>query len=184
DEQEVDRLLRRQGLTPSATWIAMSLSARWSTKRWPARSFAAPADHLQREGAGPVVLIGGAEEQGDVEEVKKFMVTKPIDLTGQTPVGLLPALLKTAAVLVTNDSGPMHIAAAVNTPVVSLFGPTSPTRTGPYGAGHAVLMYRIPCSPCFSRVCHNMPQLECLTSISPEQVLAAVRERLAVKLAH
>ena len=84
-------------------------------------------------------MIGGPEERADVAAVSAMMKTPVIDLAGATTVGLLPALLSKASLLVTNDSGPMHIAAAVGTPVVALFGPTSAVRTGPYGAGHDVL---------------------------------------------
>src|SRR5205823_8953974 len=65
-------------------------------------------------------------------------------------------------------SGPMHLAAAVGTPVIALFGPTDPARTGPYGAGHTVLRSGVPCSPCFSRQCSNAVELECLTARSEE----------------
>ncbi len=78
--------------------------------------------------------------------------------------------------MVTNDSGPMHIAAAVGVPVVALFGPTSEVRTGPYGAGHRVLTSAVPCRPCFSRVCHNSVPLECLQLVQPGQVLDAARQ--------
>ena len=99
-------------------------------------------------------------------------------------MGLLPALLSKASLLITNDSGPMHVAAAVGTPVVALFGPTSVVRTGPYGAGHRVLVTEISCRPCLSRTCKNPVQLECLTRISHEQVVAAARDQLAVHSVH
>jgi len=81
-------------------------------------------------------------------------------------------------VLLANDYGPMHVAAAVGTPVVAISGPTSPARTGPYGKGHRVLANQIPCSPCFSRTCRNSIQLECLTSITAEEAIEAVRDQL------
>ncbi|MDH4186451.1 MAG: glycosyltransferase family 9 protein, partial [Nitrospira sp.] len=134
DYDEVDRLLSRSGVAAGANWVAMNVSARWPTKRWPAASFAEVADRLQQEGRGPVVMIGGPDERADVAAVRGQMKTSAaIDLTGATGVGLLPALLQRAALLITNDSGPMHIAAAVGTPIVALFGPTSAARTGPYG---------------------------------------------------
>ncbi len=180
DEEQVHALLRRHGLSPSTPWIAMNVSARWPTKRWPPEYFAQTADRLQQDGAGPVVLCGGPGDRVDAETVKQSMRTQPVDVTGETPVGLLPTLLKCAAVLVTNDSGPMHVAAAVGTPVVSVFGPTSPVRTGPYGTGHVVLTHNVPCRPCYSRECQNVTRLECLTGLSPDRVIEAVRERLAV----
>ncbi|MDO8358317.1 MAG: glycosyltransferase family 9 protein [Nitrospirota bacterium] len=175
DYDEVDRLLSRSGVMPGMSWVAMNVSARWPTKRWPASSFAEVADQLQQEGCGAVVMIGGPDERVDVAAVKGEMKTPAIDLAGATTVGLLPALLSKASMLITNDSGPMHIAAAVGTPVVALFGPTSEVRTGPYGAGHAVLTEPVPCRPCFSRTCHNSLPLECLKMVSPQQVLAAAR---------
>lgn len=184
DEEQVHALLRRHGLSPGTPWIAMNVSARWPTKRWPPEYFAQAADRLQQDGAGPVVLCGGPGDRSDVEAVKQLMRTMPIDVTGETPVGLLPALLKSAAVLVTNDSGPMHVAAAVGTPIVAVFGPTSPVRTGPYGAGHTVLTHDVPCRPCYSRRCLNSVERECLVSIAPGKVVEAVHEQLTRRLAH
>jgi len=185
DHDEVDRLLSRSGLTPGMSWVAMNVSARWPTKRWPAASFAEVADRLQQEGYGAVVMIGGPDERVDVAAVRAEMKTPAIDLAGTTTVGLLPALLSKASVLITNDSGPMHIAAAVGTSVVALFGPTSAVRTGPYGVGHDVLTGKVPCSPCFSRTCHNTLPLECLRTVSPQQVLAAARaQRSLTRIIH
>ena len=183
DYHEVDRVLSRFGVTPGTSWVAMNVSARWQTKRWPLTSFAEVADRLQQEGFGAVVMIGGPNERADIAEVNKMMKTPAVDLAGATTVGLLPALLSRASLLITNDSGPMHIAAAVGTPIVALFGPTSAIRTGPYGVGHAVLTGKVPCSPCFSRTCHNTVLLECLKMVSPQQVLAAARAQRAQRMA-
>jgi heptosyltransferase I len=182
DYNEVDRILNRFGVTPGMSWVAMNVSARWPTKRWPAASFAEVADGLRQEGYGAVVMIGGPDERADIAEVNRMMKIPAIDLAGATTVGLLPALLSRASLLITNDSGPMHVAAAVGTPIVSLFGPTSAIRTGPYGVGHNVLMGKVPCSPCFSRTCHNTLPLECLKKVSPQQVLAAARAQRSQRM--
>ncbi len=183
DRQLVDRLLSQAGLKPRTVWIGMNVSARWPTKRWPAASFAAVADRLQSEQLGRVVLIGGPGERTHVAEVKALMNTTPVDLAGASAVGLLPALLSQAAMLITNDSGPLHVAAGVGTPVVALFGPTSEIRTGPYGQGHRVLSAPVACRPCFSRTCHNMRALECLQLVTADQVVEAVRAQLTTKVA-
>ena len=178
DFEEVDRLLSRSGVMPGTSWAAMNVSARWPTKRWPAASFAEVGDRLQQEGYGAVVMIGGPDERADVAAVSKKMKTSAIDLAGATTVGLLPALLSRASLLITNDSGPMHIAAAVGTPLVALFGPTSVVLTGPYGTGpYDVLTGKVPCRPCLSRTCHNAQPLECLQTVSPERVLQAARSQ-------
>ena len=182
DHDEIDRLLSLSGVAPGTSWVAMNVSARWPTKRWPAASFAEIADRLQQERFGAVVMIGGPEERADVAAVSAMMKTSVVDLAGATTVGLLPALLSKASLLVTNDSGPMHIAAAAGTPVVALFGPTSAALTGPYGVGHRTLTGNVPCSPCFSRTCHNTLLLECLRTVSPEQVLAAARAQRSLRM--
>lgn len=182
DHDEVDRLLSRSGVTPETSWVAMNVSARWPTKRWPAASFAEVADRLQQEGWGAVVMIGGPADRADVAAVIEKMKTLAINLAGASTVGLLPALLSKASLLITNDSGPMHIAAAAGTRVVALFGPTSAVRTGPYGVGHSVLTGHVPCRPCFSRTCHNALFLECLRIVSPDQVLAAARAQRSLRM--
>jgi 3-deoxy-D-manno-octulosonic-acid transferase/heptosyltransferase-1 len=96
-------------------------------------------------------------------------------VAGETTLRELAALYKEASLLLTTDSGPMHLAAAVGTPVVALFGPTSPERTGPYGAGHVVIRKGLACSPCFRKACDT---LECMKTIGVEEVFQAVRERL------
>jgi heptosyltransferase I len=177
DRDEVERLMVRAGIGSGTNWVAINVSARWPTKRWPAASFATVADQINGEGLGPVLFIGGPDDRADIAAVRGMMKTGSIDLAGAFPVGLLPSFLAKADLLITNDSGPMHIAAAVGTPVVAVFGPTSPIRTGPYGSGHMVLTHKIACSPCFSRVCENKAYLACLTEITPDQVFSAVTRR-------
>ncbi len=157
--------------------VAVNPSARWATKQWSPESFAAVADALHKQGVR-VALVGAPDDGAVGEQVVRYMQTPPLNLIGKTTLKELIALLRVVRVLVTNDSGPMHLAAAVGTPVVALFGPTDPARTGPYGAGHTILRSGVPCSPCFSRRCTNAIELECLTAIHPEQVAEAVLKRL------
>lgn len=181
DDQAITALLNQQGVTDRQRWVAMNVSARWPTKRWPIQSFAKLIDQLHEAGFGPVVLLGAPSEREAADAVSRMTAQPPSSLVGQTGIGLLPALLRKAEVLVTNDSGPMHVAAAVGTPVVAMFGPTSPARTGPYGASHQVLRTGIPCSPCFSRRCANVSRLECLTAIAPSEVFRAVQQVLQAR---
>jgi heptosyltransferase-1 len=178
DHKAVADVLARHGLSEKTRWIAINPFARWPTKRWPLESFAGVADRIQQQGWGRIVLFGGGGDKPQAQAMMQRMHTAAVDVTGEMPIKLLPALLESAAVLLTNDSGPMHIAAAVGTPVVALFGPTNPARTGPYGSRHTILQHKIPCSPCYSRRCHNVSHLECLVNISEDTVLAAVRDSL------
>jgi lipopolysaccharide heptosyltransferase I len=182
DRAEVRALFRHKGVALDQPWIAMNVSARWSTKRWSLGSFAAVLDRLHQEGLGPVVVIGSAGDRHDAEQLRALTNSPFLDLTGAVSLGVLPALLSKAAVMITNDSGPMHIAAALGVPVAAIFGPTSAVRTGPYGAGHRVLTASIPCRPCFSRVCRHSPEMECLHLVTPNDVAEATK-RLVVAYA-
>lgn len=179
DLTAVRELFQHHGCSIDKPWVAMSVGARWLTKRWPLTSFAAVADHLYESHRAPVVIIGGADDQLDADRLQSLMKRPCINLSGEVPLRCLPALLSKATVMITNDSGPMHIAAACGVPVVAMFGPTSATRTGPYGPGHHVLTGQISCSPCFSRVCRHDPEMECLTRITPAHVTDVVRPLLA-----
>ena len=168
-EKRLRQLLNSAGVSSGIALVTINAGARWPTKQWPPASFAQVADQLQKEGIR-VAVIGGPDETDPGHAVVRHMTTSPIDLVGKTSIKELIALLRRSCLLITNDSGPMHLAAALNTPVVALFGPTDPGRTGPHGAGHLVFRSGIPCSPCLSRRCLNPKALECLTSISSEHV--------------
>jgi lipopolysaccharide heptosyltransferase I len=182
DLEVVQNVFHREGLSVDRPWIAMNVSTRWRTKRWLPGSFAAVLDRLHEEGLGPVVVIGSTGDRADAEQLRTLAKSPFIDLTGAVPLGCLPALLSKAALMITNDSGPMHIAAAVGIPVIAIFGPTSEVRTGPYGPGHRVLTAPIPCRPCFSRVCRHDPELECLHLITPNDAAEAARRLLAARV--
>ena len=175
----VQRLFERHNYSIDRPWVAMNVGARWPTKRWPLTSFSAVANLLYESHRDPIVLIGSLDDRPSVERLRALMNRPCIDLSGEVPLKCLPALLSKAAAMITNDSGPMHIAAACGIPVVAMFGPTSATRTGPYGEGHHVLTGRVSCSPCFSRVCSHDPEMECLTLIAPAHVADVVQPLLA-----
>jgi heptosyltransferase-1 len=108
------------------------------------------------------------------------MMTQPsINLEGQTSLRDLAYLYTLSALLVTTDSGPMHIAAAVKTPTVALFGPTDPTRTGPYGKNHIVIRKELPCSPCFLKRCDTN---RCMQEISTDEVFEAIKNVMKNRL--
>ena len=173
-DARVDALLAAAGVRAGTRLVALNPSARWITKRWPAESFAAVGDWLQRYGGARVAVVGSGKERSAGDDVIRLMQTTPLDLVGKTTMKELIALLRRLRVFITNDSGPMHLAAAVGTPVIAPFGPTDPGRTGPYGDGHHVLRSSVPCSPCFSRRCANPVTVECLTAIRPQQVIELV----------
>jgi len=105
------------------------------------------------------------------ENIASLARYKPVILTGKITLLQLGAVLKQCALLVTGDTGPLHIATAMGTSVVALFGAADPSRTGPLGAGHRVVQAKgVPCVPCRSRACNNAIPLECMKRISPKDV--------------
>lgn len=170
-ESWVDRYWEEAGIQPKETVCVLHPAARWATKRWPAERFALLADRLAVEQGWRVILVAGAAERAQAESVCRQMRQPVIDLSGRTTLPQLAALLKRAALLVTNDSGPMHLAVAVGTPVVAIFGPTDPRAVGPYGTGHTVLKKDIDCSLCTRKQC--VKELACLSAISVDEVVDA-----------
>jgi lipopolysaccharide heptosyltransferase I len=171
DMATIREIAERRGFSVDRPWIAMNVGARWPTKRWPLTSFAAVLDQLYEAQLSPVVVIGSADERPQMDSLKALARSPFIDLCGEIPLKCLPSLLSKATAMITNDSGPMHIAAALGIPVIAMFGPTSAVRTGPYGTGHHVLSGQVSCSPCFSRVCQHNPEMECLHVVTPVQVI-------------
>lgn len=165
-------LLERHGVDAGAriAAIAPAASGRQRHKAWVADRFAAVADHLHRCWGATIVIVGGPGEAAEAERVAGAMSAPSINLAGATTTGELAAILERAVILVGLDSGPMHVAAAMDTPVVALFGPTDPSRTAPRGEGHEVVAAGLACAPC-ERPCEAR---ECMTAITVELVTSAV----------
>lgn len=145
-------------------------------KRWPAERFAASAVALQKQTHCRWLIFGGA---GDVSTAEKIAAKIPgaLNLAGKTTLPELAALLKLCRLLLTNDTGPMHLAAAVGTPVVAVFGSTSPELTAPLNSSTTqIVRVPVPCAPCFRRECPI--DLRCLTGIETAQVIAAAQQVL------
>jgi heptosyltransferase-2 len=149
-------------------------------KRWPADRFIAAAKEIQKQTGCVWLLFGGKGDTAITAQIAAELHASRIthhDLSGRTTLRELMALLKLCRVLLTNDTGPMHVAAALGTPVVAPFGSTSPELTGPGLPGdprHRLLKSRAPCSPCFLRACPI--DFRCLIGIGVEPVAAAVVE--------
>lgn len=158
--------------------IAIAPCSRWPTKNWPLGHFAALAQRLAEELGAELHLLGGAEDRPAAEQLLRQAGVSARNHCGEHSLGQTCALLARMDALVANDSGPVHMAAAVGTPCVVLFGPTLPDRTGPYGAGHRVLRLGN-CPPCRARRCRRGEAI-CLSQLPPERALEAVRDVLAV----
>ncbi len=174
---QADAALSRAGLPRDGSLVLVAPGAAFSwTKRWPADRFGRLADLLAARGLRCAIVVGPGEEPiaTQVRGASAAGGDLPVLGLDLDPVGVA-ALAARARAVVANDSGPMHLAAAVGTPVVALFGPTDPGRTGPTGAPSEVLDRYVFCSPCYLKECPYAH--ECMTEISVEAVGAAV-ERL------
>jgi 3-deoxy-D-manno-octulosonic-acid transferase/heptosyltransferase-1 len=171
-EANTQLLLNQYGLDDKK-FIAINPIAYWETKLWDENNFARLADLIKENLKMDVVFTGS--EKSTIEGITSKMKTKGINLGGQTTLLELACIYKKARLVITTDSGPMHLAAAVGTTVVALFGPTDPARTGPYGKSHTIVRAGLSCSPCFLKKC---PTKQCMKEILPEQVLTVVENKL------
>lgn len=169
---KISQLLEAEGVDPARPLVVINPMTTWKTKHWKNERFAQVADQLLDRGMN-VVFSGGPQDVGAIEGIRAAMIGKAASLAGRTTLKDLAALYERVAVLITTDTGPMHLAAAVRTPVVALFGPTAPWRTGPFGSGHTILRAEIACSPCFKRFCNR--NHECMEQITVDQVVQAAQ---------
>lgn len=170
--READRLLAEHGGDEATRWIAVNPGSIYGgAKRWPAERFAAAADRLAGRWDARILLIGSAREASVLAAVASHMWVPAVALGGRTDVAVLPALLRRARLLLTNDTGAMHVAAAVGTPVVAVFGPTDAEATGPVETRSRCVRTPVPCSPCLLRECPI--DHRCMIGVTVEQVVEA-----------
>jgi len=150
--------------------VALLPGARWRTKCWPAERFGPVADALVERTGARVVVAGGENDRDAAQAIGDNARGDVLDLVGRTDLVELAVLLSRAALVVCVDSGPMHLAAALGRPVVAIFGPTNPVRTGPYGRGHTIVTAGLDCQPCYRRHCRHV---RCLEAVTAEEVSAA-----------
>jgi len=174
DAAVVDSTLEAVGLSkPNAPILALCPGAEFGpAKRWPAYHYAQVAKEKLVQGY-EVWLLGSPKEQSDAAEIMAITDQRCVDLTGKTSLAQAIDLLSLASIVVSNDSGLMHIAAALQRPLVVLYGSSSPGFTPPLSDKVEILSLHLPCSPCFKREC-PLGHLKCLVDLMPEQVLAAM----------
>jgi len=177
DRRQVNALLKENRLDGIRPMVAINPMALWKTKLWFNDRFAMLADRLVKEKSVDVVFTGGPGDRGVIDEILSMMTAPAVNFAGRTSLKMLAALYQRSALLVSTDTGPMHLAAAVGTPVVALFGPTAPWRTGPFGSGHRVIRTAPACSPCFRRQCDEH-RCRCMSDISVEMVYGAASQML------
>jgi lipopolysaccharide heptosyltransferase II len=176
--EKAEERLRALGARVGAARIAVGAGASYgSAKCWPPERFAQALNQLRRERDADIVLFGAPSENEVSAAIQAGLTQPALDLTGKTQVAELPALLSRCSVFLGNDSGAMHVAAAVGLPVVAVFGPTDPFGTAPATTRCTIVQEKPYCSPCFLRRCPT--DHRCMTAVAPEMVCAPLLTAMA-----
>lgn len=178
DRESARALLRAQNIESGECLIGLNPGASYGgAKRWFADRFAEVADSLARRYAARIILFGSISEEPIARQVAERMKNRSVSFAGKTTLGQLMGLIGECSLLVTNDSGPMHLAAALAVPQVAIFGSTSDVATGPLSDVAEVVRVPVDCSPCFLRECPT--DFRCMTRITTDLVIEAAERRLS-----
>jgi ADP-heptose:LPS heptosyltransferase len=148
-------------------WLMLAVGSRWMTKRWPPTHFAALARRVQEHFGGTAIFVGGGDETHLAQAVIAQLAGATRDLTGQTTLPRLTAVASLADVMLANDTGPLHLAAALGRPVVAPYTCTKVRLTGPYGAGSSAVESRVWCQGSYLKRCGR---LDCLAELTPDRL--------------
>lgn len=166
---QINKKLINWGISSKDKLIALNTGGTWPTKRWTTKGFAHLGDILNRN-YGKVILVGSSGDLPLVEEIVKLMETKPLIATGKTSLNELAALLARCNLVISNDSGPVHVAAAVGTPTITIFGPSDDVKYHPLGAQHKIIKTTIDCRPCGKHQC-PLKHHRCMTEIGVDKII-------------
>jgi lipopolysaccharide heptosyltransferase II len=163
-------------------WIVLLPGGRWDNKRWPVRNFADLAKRFAGIPDVKLVVLGSKGERPLGEAIAAVAPGRCLNLAGSTSLDEMIEWIRLSRLTITNDTGPMHVAAALGRPVIAVFGPTAPWNTGPYRQlDHVIQATGLPCVPCLKSKCAYREPLACLHSIKPDLVFEKVCEELAGK---
>ena len=183
DASAARELLRARGVAGDAPIVGINPGASYGgAKRWPAQRFASVADAVATEFGACIVIFGATKELPIAQQVADAMASPAVVLAGMTTLGQLMGLIKECRLFITNDSGPMHLAAALGVPQLAIFGSTSEIATGPLSASARVIKCKVDCNPCFLRECPI--DFRCMLGISVQEVVAAARARMSLAAFH
>jgi heptosyltransferase-2 len=172
DRDAAQKMLLSHGVAPDELLVALNPGATYgSAKRWFADRYASVARYLVERHRARIVILGSKAERSIADEISAQIQASSVNLAGETTLGQLMGILRECSLFITNDSGPMHLAAAMNVPQLAIFGSTSEIATGPLSKNALVIKNPVDCNPCFLRECPV--DFECMDSITVEQVSAA-----------
>lgn len=167
----------KQDLKEGEKLVGLNIGSAVVTKRWAPDRFAAVADALASKGYR-TVFFGGPMDEDMVKEAVAFMKTKPIIATGAFSIGALAAAMSRCSLIITNDSGPMHVAISQKVPIVAMYGPSKPTLYGPYTDEALVVTAQPPCPGCADGMKHQCADMRCMRDLTVEQVIEAAEQML------
>jgi len=176
--KRAEEIISSYSMIEKPRFIGLAPCARYGpAKRWPIAYYAKLAKMIRARFGVKIIVFTSLQDQEETSLLKELIADDGIFFEDHQPLGVVAALISRCKLLVGNDSGLLHIAAAVGTKTVGIFGSTSPVWTRPYGEGHIVLKKDLSCGPCFKQKCDNATYL-CLNSISVEEVMAAVASQI------
>jgi lipopolysaccharide heptosyltransferase II len=175
DDEKIAAFLEENWIKQKQDIVGINVSAsrRWLSKNWPSKYIAELCDRLAREFNIRAVLTGTKDDLHIVDEVTSASSSKPVSAAGRTGIPELASLIKRCSVYITPDSAPMHIASAMGTPLVALFGPTDPARHVAPSNNCVVIKKELKCMPCYSPNCSK--RIKCMNSITVDEVFSAVK---------
>ena len=174
DKESMEAFLREIGARENDMLIGVHPGGKFSSQRWPAEGFAELAERIRKRYNARILIFGGQEDAKTIKKIASLMETKPLVIVG-LPLDKVAALVSMLNLLVCNNSGVLHIAAALEVPTVSTMGPTVPYLWWPQGEGHIVVRHELPCSPCSRAACKKHI---CLKSITVNEMEKAVYEQM------
>jgi predicted lipopolysaccharide heptosyltransferase III len=177
-EKRVERILREEGLTPDRPIVALHPFSRWGYKEWPIEKCAVLINHIGSRYPVNIAITGSADERGRAADLVKEARVEVYNLAGRTTIGDLAGVLKKCGVLIGIDSAALHIAAAVGTPTVAIFGPSAPVNWAPRGKQHEVVRKDLPCVPCRRKGCNNSGVSRCLQELEVGEVMEVADKKI------
>lgn len=180
DQETLNRILVEKGIKNQKPYVVVHPTSRWMFKTWRLEGYAEVIDYIQSKMGWAVMVTSGPDkkELDAVREITKRCRTKPLDLSGRLTLKQLGCLIAGGKFFFGVDSAPMHIAAAVGTPVIALFGPSGDHMWGPWGEGHLVIKKDWACRPCGEDGCQGSKVSKCLVEITTEEVISGMESLL------
>lgn len=179
-DAEVAGAIQKKWKPEGQQWITLIPGARWENKLWPAENFSAFVRILSKRPELKFAVLGASSDKALGQTISSAAPDRVLDLTGQTSFHEMIEWLRISRLIIANDTGPMHVAAALRKPTIALFGPTDPRSAGPFGQLDNVMQATQPsCIPCMKGRCSYPERIACLKAITPEQVVAKASALLA-----